>query len=376
MKKRLGVYVHIPFCVRKCNYCDFLSFSSSLQQQNNYTHALVKEIKMQKELSRDYIVDSIFFGGGTPSILSVENITSIMEALFRTFEMEPTAEISIECNPGTADEDLIREYTKIGFNRMSIGVQSALDSELRQLGRIHTFSQAEQCYEYARKAGFTNINMDLMSGIPGQTLESCEQSIHAITSLNPEHISAYSLIIEEGTPFYEEYKENPPINEELDRTMYALTKSLLLEKGYGRYEISNYSKAGYECKHNLKYWSGEDYIGLGLGSSSKLQNIRYKNDSDFSSYLEKMKQNSSVRHVEETLSIEDEMAEFFVLGLRKTAGVSLLEFKMKFNIDAFERYEVPLTSYLKKGFFVQDNDNIRLSDKGIDVSNYILCDFL
>lgn len=320
--------------------------------------------------------DTVFIGGGTPSILPVEHMERIFEALSERFRLSEDAEITVECNPGTAGKEVFQAYRSIGINRVSFGFQSVIDDELKKLGRIHTAAEAEEAFWLARKSGFDNINIDLMSAIPGQTLDSYRTTLGAVLALDPEHISAYSLIIEEGTPFYAEYEEKPPVDEDTDRAMYAMTKDLLAEGGYRRYEISNYAKERFSCRHNLKYWSGVDYIGFGLGASSKIGNVRYKNETDIRTYTEKVQKGENITCIEEVLQPEDEMAEFFILGLRKTEGVSRSEFAARFSENDMDRYGDLLCQCEKEGLLAFSGDRIAFTDRGLDVSNCVLCRFL
>lgn len=398
MRDKTGIYVHIPFCVQKCRYCDFLSFPSEREGVSRYVDSLLREIRsfrqpevMAQDIRSFYLpeesagcmdgshkieVDSVFIGGGTPSILPVEHLERIFGALSERFRLSEDAEITVECNPGTAGKEAFQAYRSIGINRISFGFQSAVDAELKKLGRIHTAAEAEEAFWMARQAGFDNINIDLMSAIPGQTLDSYRMTLGAALALNPQHISAYSLIIEDGTPFYAEYGEKPPVDEDTDREMYAMTKDLLAQGGYRRYEISNYAKEGFSCRHNLKYWSGCDYIGFGLGASSKIGNIRYKNETDIHTYTDKVQKGENITYIEEVLQPEDEMAEFFILGLRKTEGVSRSEFAARFSEDAMDRYGDLLFQCEKEGLLMFSADRIAFTDRGLDVSNYVLCRFL
>lgn len=372
-----GIYIHIPFCVRKCNYCDFLSFPAGEEERNRYIHCLVQEIeRSQRYFPENRQVDTVFLGGGTPSILSLRQVEQILKALRQTFIIADTAEITAECNPGTVDLEFIRGLFKNGVNRISFGVQSAVDSELQTLGRIHRFQDAKESVAMAREAGFENINIDVMSAVPGQTKKSYSDTLTRILELKPEHISAYSLIIEEGTPFYEKYGEVPPVDEETDRWMYAATKERLAACGYERYEISNYARRGYECRHNLKYWSGEDYIGFGLGASSKVGVTRYHNESDMTQYLEKIQREDNVAYVEEVLSTEEQMSEYMILGLRKTRGISLNEFKNQFGIPVDDIYGKQIETFMADGLLQREGDRLFFTDHGLDVSNLVLCELI
>ena len=279
--RKLELYIHIPFCVRKCAYCDFLSAPAGRDTQKQYVNALKREIE-EFPCKKEYKISSVFFGGGTPSVLPGEEIAQIMTLLKKKFVFSEDAEISLECNPGTADEQKLGVYRDCGINRLSFGLQSADNTELELLGRIHTWEAFLTTYEAARRVGFTNINVDLMSALPGQTADSWKETLRKVIALDPEHIYAYSLIIEEGTPFYEKYEEDarkreageqPEFlpSEEEEREMYQLTEELLDEAGMHRYEISNYAKSGCECRHNIGYWDGTEYVGFGLGASSMLR---------------------------------------------------------------------------------------------------------
>lgn len=382
----IGIYIHIPFCVKKCKYCDFLSWAAGEEEQDRYTEALVQEISMAELVHRqgiggdengaDLTVDSLFIGGGTPSLLSLENMERILGAVSDRFRIDPSAEITIECNPGTAVVSKFSAYRELGINRLSIGVQSAVEEELRQLGRVHSFREAKDSFLLARKAGFTNINVDLMSAIPGQTVESYRRTLQEILSLEPEHISAYSLILEEGTFLYEQYRGISPVDEETDREMYSLTKELLARYGYERYEISNYAKKGYSCRHNLKYWSGGDYIGFGIGASSKIGGVRYKNKTVMKQYEERIRNRKGVADEEEVLDKAAQMSEFFILGLRKTAGISLKEFAEHFQEDADTVYGKQIRKFLQSGLLLREGERLYLSDRGLDLSNHVFCEFI
>ena len=287
MKKELELYIHIPFCVQKCKYCDFLSAASNSELREGYVKSLCKKIRAYKNLAEAYHVVSIFLGGGTPSVLESEQTKEIFVAIYDTFQVDTDAEITTELNPGTVTEEKLKAYIEGGINRLSIGLQSVNDEELRLLGRIHSYEEFVETYKLARKCGFENINIDLISAIPGQTVESWAETLQTVAELNPEHISAYSLIIEEGTPFYERYGEDRAglPDEEAERQMYKDTQEILKKYGYHRYEISNYSKEGYECQHNLGYWSRREYLGIGLGAASLLGNYRWTEIAEIEEYL-------------------------------------------------------------------------------------------
>lgn len=304
MEQNLSLYLHIPFCVRKCLYCDFLSGPQSAGVQEQYVEALCREIQETSPEYREYQVVSVFIGGGTPSVLLPEQTIRIMETLKSCFILTDTCEISMEMNPGTVTPEKMNAYRACGINRISIGLQSANDGELKALGRIHTCADFLKAYEMAVEAGFTNINVDLMSAIPEQTLKSYQETLQKVLALQPQpvHISAYSLIVEEGTPFYEQELNLP--DEETERRMYEITDDILRNAGYHRYEISNYAKAGKECVHNKVYWQRGNYLGLGIGSASLIQNVRFHNVTDISSYVNLMLGENSIANEIENASKE------------------------------------------------------------------------
>ena len=379
MKKELELYLHIPFCVSKCKYCDFLSAPSGEEQRQIYVERLCRRIRYWSDVIHNYGYEivSIFVGGGTPSILTEAQITQVFEAVHESFPIREDAEITLEMNPGTDVKDKLPVYRKLGINRLSMGLQSADNKELKCLGRIHTYEDFRQVYQWAREAGFTNINVDLMSAIPGQTLESYEDTLRKVADLEPEHISAYSLIIEEGTPFYERYGEGRHAeelpDEDIERQMYVRTGEILEDYGYHRYEISNYAKDGYECRHNLGYWDRKEYLGLGAGASSLMDHIRWKEPDHIGPstglVLEEREDFTRLRR-------KDEMEEFMFLGLRKINGVSEYDFYKSFRVSMDEIYKESIENLIKEGLLVREEDRIRLTDRGIDLSNYALSQFL
>lgn len=380
-KKPLGLYVHIPFCVKKCNYCDFLSAPAEDTTKKRYVDALCREIEGYKELTKDYELATIYFGGGTPSVLDASLLEQLIITIKNTFSVTVTAEITVEVNPGTATLEKLVRYRELGINRLSIGVQSAKEEELKLLGRIHSFWDAKQTVAWAREAGFTNISLDLISALPGQTLTDYKENVEAILSLQPEHISSYSLIVEEGTPFYEWYaegmsKEDELPDEETDRAMYAYTKARLQEAGYERYEISNYAKPGYESRHNSSYWTGVEYLGVGLGASSLFTNARYHNETELLTYMEKVEAGKDVRREIERLVESEQMEEFMILGLRCMCGVSREEFQKRFGRPIETVYGSALKKLEKQGLLTLEGDRIALTDLGIDVSNQVFMEFI
>ena len=377
MSGGMELYLHIPFCVKKCAYCDFLSFPSGQELQRQYAKRLMEDIDCMGKKYGDIPVDTIFIGGGTPSVPESRLIMDLMEHVNRAFQISDGAEISMEANPGTVTREKLKEYRRAGINRISFGLQSANDRELKLLGRIHTWAEFLESFALARECGFTNLNIDLMSALPGQTCESWKDTLKRVTDLEPEHISAYSLIIEEGTPFGEKYgsEEGRKLlpDEDSEREMYHETKRFLRECGYERYEISNYAKPGRECRHNIGYWTGVPYLGLGLGASSYMNGSRFAVSSDMQQYLgEKPGTFTDV----EKLTKKDMEEEFFYVGLRMTAGVSLSEFERRFGVTAKEVYPGLMETFVEEKAAEFRGDRFVLTDYGLDVSNYIMAQFL
>lgn len=383
MKKAMQLYIHIPFCVKKCAYCDFLSFPADEQTQNTYVQALQKELDFYGSKYSDRYISTIFIGGGTPSWLDERNMASIMECVYRNFEVAADAEITIECNPGTVSDGKFAVYKNIGINRLSIGLQSANNAELKELGRIHTFEQFLRTYDKARHHGFSNINVDLMSALPGQTPEAFIAGLKKVLRLKPEHISAYSLIIEEGTPFYEKYQVDVKLREAGRQTMLLpteedeyqttkMTQALLQSEGYHWYEISNFAKPGRECRHNIGYWKRADYLGVGLGAASLMDDVRYTNTDDIYEYMKSPEKAATG----EALSREARMEEFMFLGLRMVDGFHREEFERTFGVAIEGVYGVELKRLQQEELLIQKEGCIRLTEKGIDVSNYALSQFL
>ncbi|SCH71416.1 Oxygen-independent coproporphyrinogen-III oxidase [uncultured Clostridium sp.] len=377
MSGGMELYLHIPFCVKKCAYCDFLSFPSGQELQRQYAKRLMEDIDCMGKKYGDIPVDTIFIGGGTPSVPESRLIVDLMEHVNRAFQISDGAEISMEANPGTVTREKLKEYRRAGINRISFGLQSANDRELKLLGRIHTWAEFLESFALARECGFTNLNIDLMSALPGQTCESWKDTLKRVTDLEPEHISAYSLIIEEGTPFGEKYgsEEGRKLlpDEDSEREMYHETKQFLRECGYERYEISNYAKPGRECRHNIGYWTGVPYLGLGLGASSYMNGSRFAVSSDMQQYLEEKP--GTFTDVEK-LTKKDMEEEFFYVGLRMVSGVSLTEFKERFGVSAQEVYPGLMETFVEEKAAEFRGDRFVLTDYGLDVSNYIMAQFL
>ena len=451
MKKNLELYLHIPFCVKKCAYCDFLSFASDEQTQMEYADALIREIRFYGSVFRSdssklhpkekwgsslsefkleeqeavfseykilnlnkegYAVSSIFIGGGTPSWLHEDKIVEILEALHQNFHILSDAEITIECNPGTVTRAKLEKYKKAGINRLSIGLQSADNEELRLLGRIHTFEQFLKTYTLARECGFENINIDVISGIPYQTTEKFLQTLKKVVALKPNHISAYSLIIEPNTPFYETYyadlkrqeagKETQilPTEDEICQ-MLEKTQQFFKQNGYEQYEISNFAKSGFVCKHNIGYWTRENYLGLGLGAASLIENVRYSNVTDLYTYIKETKHmrfdisethmffqkewepnvlslfiKTNLHDSMEILPRYAQMEEFMFLGLRMKEGISREKFYENFGISIEGIYQKVLVELKEKGLLEQKEGRIALTEQGERVSNYVMAQFL
>ena len=393
------LYIHIPFCVKKCDYCDFLSAVFPERIQKEYALCLCQEIKYMASLYQSAEITTIYVGGGTPSWLSEDMMDMILTTVNQSFHVHPLAEVSIECNPGTLSREKLNVYRSIGVNRLSIGLQSANDDELQELGRIHDYNKFLHTYDLVRKAGFDNVNVDIMTGLPHQTVEKLDRTLNAVTLLRPEHISAYSLIIEEGTPFYTKYRfdavkqkagmptdEGLPTDEESYR-LYRYTIDFLQSKGYKRYEISNYARGGLVCQHNIGYWSRVPYIGVGLGAASLINETRASNIRDLYKYLDIAADLSAGKlcgqgfsspfYVEENkLSRKDAMEEFMFLGLRKIDGVLRSDFFNMFGVDIESVYGPIITALRQKGFMDAKEGRIFLTDIGIDISNQVLAQFL
>lgn len=417
----VSLYIHFPFCVRKCRYCDFLSGPAEERIRARYLRALEQEIRLSGRYYGRPSADTIFFGGGTPSLMSGEELEELMDAVRESFAILPGAEISIECNPGTADRKKLADYRRAGINRLSVGVQSFRDEELLLLGRIHTAEEAKDCIRSARESGFSNLSLDLMSALPGQTMDEWMESLKAAAELSPEHISAYSLILEDGTPLKEaaERGELPPFpSEDLDRAMYHETERFLAQHGYHRYEISNYAKEGFESRHNSGYWTGHPYLGFGTGAASYLGKRRWSNVRSLTKYLAVLEEDlaplsetedkaeslqcgstdpdsergvqsaenvnrkeaeavlTALREETELLSANDRMAEFMFLGLRRMAGVSEEEFRERFHCTMEEIYGPVIRRYQNLQLLARENGRLFLTRAGIDVSNTVMADFL
>lgn len=391
----MELYIHYPFCSKKCNYCDFLSAPASAQKRSLYMEALTREISAMSHYCENNMVDTVFIGGGTPSLMSCDELYRLMNTIRKFYRLTEQCEITIEANPGTLTREFVQVIKDTGINRLSLGLQSADDHQLELLGRIHRYGDFYESFQMAREAGIKNINVDLMSALPGQTLLSWKETLHRTASLSPEHISAYSLIIEEGTPFYEKYAmqsnvklpENAMLpDEDTERLMYIAAREILGEYGYHRYEISNYARPGFECRHNIGYWRREEYIGLGLGASSFMEGKRFDNTRDFDEYVFFWNTSGGdCRKIFEgchknitDIGMKDAMAEFMFLGLRLTAGVFEREFIHLFGQSFMDIYGEVIERHCREGLlhYIEETGQLYLTDRGIDVSNYVLCDFV
>lgn len=372
--KEMSLYIHIPFCKQKCLYCDFPSYAGKESLINEYIRALNEEIL--RKCSK-YKIASIFVGGGTPSYLNEINLESLLKTI-NLLDFKDDFEFTIECNPGTLNEEKLVLMKNYNVNRISMGLQTTNDNILKEIGRIHSFEEFKKNYNQARKAGFENINVDLMFGLPNQHMKDWKASLEDVMSLEPDHISAYSLIIEEGTCFYNLYnndKLNIP-NEEEERSMYLFTKGFLKDYGYNQYEISNYAKVNKECFHNKVYWKCNEYLGLGVSASSFVDEKRFKNIDDIKIYIEKINNNEDVTEEIHVNNINDDMEEFMFMGLRMIEGINLKIFKKRFGKDVFDIYDEVIKNNIKKGLLVVDSEKLYLSEKGIELSNYVMSDFI
>lgn len=437
--KTLGIYIHIPFCKSKCFYCDFISYENKDNYINEYIEALKKEIKSnvydqrkdiidyvknnkdnlsnkyieikeyeeekeeknvgstildmfndntikndlfnEKFESKEYIIDTIYIGGGTPSIVNSKYITEIIDTIKKTYNVSKNVEITIEVNPGTVDEIKLKEYYNAGCNRLSIGMQSSNNDILKSIGRIHTYEQFENTYKCARKVGFKNINIDVMLALPKQTLEDLEDTIKKVINLNPEHISVYSLILEEGTKLSDMVDNNKLklIDEKLERKMYWKVKNILEKSGYNQYEISNFSKKGYESKHNMNCWNQEEYLGFGVAAHSYINGVRYSNITNIEEYIKNIKNEKYLenRIIHEVQNNSTKMNEYMLLGLRKINGINMQKFKQKFAQNVVFTYRIQLSKLVNENLLeIDDNDNIKLTNHGLDLANIVWEEFI
>lgn len=375
--KKFGIYVHIPFCKKKCKYCDFISFSCFEEKEEEYVNCLIKEIENKKCSN---VVSTIYIGGGTPSIIDSKNIIKILEAIFSNFNVLNDAEITIEINPGTVTKEKLQDYKNAGVNRLSIGLQSAENRILELIGRIHTYEDFLKTYNLSREIGFKNINVDLMLAIPTQTEKELISSVEKIIELNPEHISIYSLILEEGTELESlvSKKELELLDEKIERKMYWDTKKLLEKKGYNHYEISNFSKKGFESNHNIDCWNQEEYLGIGIAAHSYFESKRFSNVDDLNEYMENIKNEKFEKNIElhEIQNKPSKMKEFMMIGLRKIDGVKISDFEKKFRINPLFYFRFEISKLTDEDLIEVDLDNIKLTKNGLDLANQVFEEFI
>lgn len=386
--KPLGLYIHIPFCAQKCNYCDFLSFGgSTTTKQKDYVTALLKEIQgyRSRTLLVDRQVDTVYIGGGTPSLLEESLITAILDAMHVEFQLSADAEITIESNPGSIEQKKLTAWRNAGCNRLSMGAQSMNDDLLRLLGRPHRSEDLIKSFYDARKAGFQNINIDLIFSIPGQSHSQWIDTLNTVLDLAPEHLSFYSLQLEEGTEFYRRVQAGTLqlLDDESDRDMYWNAVELVANKGYKQYEISNASRPGFASRHNMKYWSFEDYIGIGLGAHSFFQGRRYSNCTDFEQYLRSFQTAAPETSIEPPSTVwkhdntyRDDVEEYLFTGLRKTEGILLDDFQMRFGASVLDLYRDSVRRLTANNWLLVDHARMRLTNDGIDLSNQVFIEFI
>ena len=374
----LGLYIHIPFCVTKCKYCDFNSFKIDLNEKIKYLNYLGEEMKLYKEEIKNREIDSVFVGGGTPSILNENEINILFEKIKENFNIKSNAEITMECNPGTLTLNKLKVMKKSGVNRLSIGLQAVQNHHLKYIGRIHTFEEFEKNYHDAKQMGFDNINIDLMYALPNQSREDWMESLEKVVKLNPTHISAYSLILEENTELFKMYEidEFNLLDENTDIEMYEYTIDYLKSHGYNQYEISNYAKDNFECKHNVLYWKCEEYVGIGASASGYFNGIRYNNICELDNYEKMILEGEKPIEWEEKLSIKDEIEESIFLGLRMNEGIQISDFKEKYNFDFEKEYKNEIEKLSKMELIEIDNNLMKLTQKGREISNSVFVEFI
>lgn len=378
MNKNLGIYIHIPFCGRKCIYCDFLSIKYNDEVCKDYFDALHKEIEIISEQYSERYVDTIFVGGGTPSVVPEKYIVDLMNLISKKFYVYENAEITIESNPGTLSKEKLSAYKKSGFNRISIGLQAAQDYHLKQLGRIHSKDEFYRNYRLARECGFENINIDLIFGLPDQTIDEWAESLKYVTELNPEHISCYSLIIEEGTQLFNDVESGKTlvVDELIDRQMYEMLRDVLVERGFIHYEISNFSKRQYESAHNLKYWTLQDYLGLGVGAHSFIDGVRFKNTESIQGYCSSLKDGIYPSEDSQFISQKESMGEFIFLGLRLINGISVADFQNRYQVPIHSIYGEKIEKMVKSGLLIEEANGIRLTNQGLNLANKVFVEFI
>lgn len=375
---KYGIYVHIPFCVKKCNYCDFPSYPGFEGIFHDYAAAVCTEIENTRNEYGVLEADTIFFGGGTPSLLSPQDISLIFNAIEKSFRLTGDAEISLEANPGTLSEDKLKAYRDLGFNRISLGLQAAQNRLLQFMGRIHNREQFLGSIRMAKESGFDNINADAIFGIPGQSMEDWLETVELLLSEEVAHISAYSLQIEEGTPWYNLQQQGklPEVDESLEREMYYLVIKRLEEAGFHHYEISNFSRPGKECRHNLKYWTGRPYFGFGAAAHSFVQDKRLANQANPMEYIRSIKKCESARISEDKIGPDEKLSERLILGTRLISGVSLTQLEQEFGSEALQRHRAAIEKLTAEGLICFDGDMLRLTKRGLDYANQVWMEFL
>lgn len=380
--KELGIYIHIPFCKQKCYYCDFISYANKEEKVKEYIESVQKEIELESDRykNEEYEITTIYIGGGTPSFIDALYIERIINTIKQNYKLHENPEITIEVNPGTINEEKIRKYKDIGINRISIGLQTTKDNLLKQIGRIHTYEEFLNCYQIVQKVGVDNINVDLMLGLPNQTLEDLKESLREVINLKPNHISLYSLILEENTVLEKQVSENElelP-SEDIERKMYWETKKILEQNGYIHYEISNFSKKGYESKHNLNCWNQKEYLGFGVAAHSYIKNKRYCNTNNIEEYIKNVKNGKilSNRTICEIQNKIEEQKEYMLLGLRKIQGIDIQEFKNKFIDNPIYIFHKELEKLVKEELVEIDLNQIKLTSKGLDFANLVWEEFV
>lgn len=375
----LGIYVHIPFCVSKCYYCDFASYAEDQSQYELYVDALIKEIKAHRKSTQNPLtIQTIFIGGGTPSVLPPILLEKILIAIGENFIIADDAEYTIETNPGTLSPEKLKVMKKHKINRISMGAQAFQNHLLKKIGRIHTKEEIIESYNLCRTQGFNNINLDFMFALPGQTLHQWEEALEEIVKLGPEHISAYSLIIEQGTPFGDlsNKGELEEPSEDLEREMYHFAKDYLGQNGYAQYEISNFAQEGKESKHNINNWKTQPYIGIGLGAHSYYHEQRYHNTYEMKEYIDNSNDLALIQEEKETINIKAQIEEYMFLGLRLTKGIKIDDFEKRFNQSIFDIYDKQIKQHVKDQLLAQSNGRIWLTSYGQDVSNVVMSSFL
>ena len=375
--KKLGIYIHIPFCVKKCNYCDFYSVKWDEISESKYIKSAINEIKSYSALSNKFVVDSIFIGGGTPSIVNPKNLENMINVIKSIFKVEENAEISMEANPNTLNKGNLNDYSSIGINRLSIGIQSLNDDILKRIGRIHNSKEALEAIEKAKQCGFANINADVMFNIPGQTIDDINNTISKLIKKDIKHISFYSLKLEKGTPMYtlEKNKEIFLPEEDEEREMYYAGRNIMEANNLFQYEISNFAAKGYECRHNLKYWSQEEYVGIGPSAHSFLKNKRFNNPSDLKEYILSGGNSNFQRNILEVMDDNQMIFEYIILRLRLTEGLKFADFENKFSVNFKEVYAKQIEYLLKNNLIEIDDAAVRLTKRGMDISNYVFEQF-